>query len=755
MPIDAAQIDLILRKVDQLPQLPAAAVRVLEATREDAPDLSALTEAVAVDPSVAARVLGAANRASSGTRSVATVERAVVKLGVQAVRSLVLSLGVVDAMSGAAADVPATGVEGFTLDGFWRHSLAVATAAELLAEHAKPAGGKIQPGEAFCAGLLHDLGKLALRIAFPKAHARVCEAAGVLRSDLCRLEREIIGVDHQAAGRRLAERWNLPTHLSDVVFLHNTPPDDLATLDVASPALVHLVSLADQVVRRQHLGYSGNHAFGTPRDRLLRETGIAEPQVASVETGLVEYVRERVGWLGLESTTNNELYRQAVAEADRELRASESHLVDARRKLAEERRQRRAEAAAHEQRQREAQNSTQGFAHLATLAAAVGPAATVRSALGRIAASACELLSARADTPASPAVAVAFARCEGGIATVAWADGGEVDFSVIPDATDLSDAVAGLHLPGERTRLDCGDAGEVVVPGTNVRISGDVIEGWTLALKMVLERERQQAANDRLAEKSRAMAGLRQQAVRDRSLLAVAEMAAGAAHEMNNPLMVISGRGQLLYREATDPRHKRAALAIHQNAGRLGEMVEQLMRFARPEVIRHNGVSPKGDVGEIVESAIELVAASFGGAMPRGLTLTIDLPRDLPAVAVDARQWTRAVAAVLENAVQATPPDGGTVIVRAARLDDLVHLRVEDDGIGMDEAGLKRAFDPFYSGLAAGRRRGMGLTVAQRLVELDGGTLSLESQPGQGTRAAFTLPLAVPAQSPRGLGRAA
>ena len=124
-------------------------------------------------------------------------------------------------------------------------------------------------------------------------------------------------------------------------------------------------------------------------------------------------------------------------------------------------------------------------------------------------------------------------------------------------------------------------------------------------------------------------------------------------------------------------------------------------------------------------------------------------------MAIDGRQWSRAIAAVLENAVQATPPDGGCVRISAAIDGDQIQLTIEDDGVGMDEASLARAFDPFFSGQAAGRRRGMGLTVAQRLVELDGGTLALESEPGRGTRATLHMPIATPASSSAARQRAA
>ena len=125
---------------------------------------------------------------------------------------------------------------------------------------------------------------------------------------------------------------------------------------------------------------------------------------------------------------------------------------------------------------------------------------------------------------------------------------------------------------------------------------------------------------------------------------------------------------------------------------------------------------------------------------------------DVPKVNLDADQIADALAEVIANAVQATQETGGQVKVEAGHdpWSDRVVLTVTDNGHGMDEATLKRAFDPFFSAKSAGRRRGLGLAKAIRWVEAAGGTIKLESEIGQGARATLLLPAAGPELS--GLG---
>jgi signal transduction histidine kinase len=111
---------------------------------------------------------------------------------------------------------------------------------------------------------------------------------------------------------------------------------------------------------------------------------------------------------------------------------------------------------------------------------------------------------------------------------------------------------------------------------------------------------------------------------------------------------------------------------------------------------------------------------------------------------IDPDQISAALSEVIANAIQATPAASGRIEVRAAHdpWSNQVVVTVTDEGTGMDEPALKRAFDPFFSSKPAGRRRGLGRSTALRGVEASGGSIRLESQLGKGTTTTMLLPAA-------------
>ena len=260
-----------------------------------------------------------------------------------------------------------------------------------------------------------------------------------------------------------------------------------------------------------------------------------------------------------------------------------------------------------------------------------------------------------------------------------------------------------------------------------------IANGWALALRTAQIREEARGMAEQLAETNRRLQDAQGEILRSRTMIAVGEMAAGAAHEMNNPLAVISGRSQLLAQQLTDPKVKAAAHLIHEQAHRLSAIITELMDFAKPEapVIDHS------EVAEVIDRALH-EAKTNNDPADRKIEVTLS---DLPLVAVDARQVSAAITEVIENAIHATEPQTGQIHVHCGYdpYSSRVVVTVTDNGCGMDDKTVKRAFDPFFSAKPAGRRRGLGLAKALRWIEASGGSIRLESRPGQGTRTVILL----------------
>jgi signal transduction histidine kinase len=229
-------------------------------------------------------------------------------------------------------------------------------------------------------------------------------------------------------------------------------------------------------------------------------------------------------------------------------------------------------------------------------------------------------------------------------------------------------------------------------------------------------------------------------------LTALAEFAAGAGHEINNPLAVILGQAQyLLGHEAdwfTPDLEGEARVALQKivaQTRRIHGLLRDLMQFARP--------APPAPAWHDLPTLLAEVAAGLSDlAAPRQVTIHIDAqPERLPIFA-DANQTRVALACLLRNAIEASPSGGvARFVVCAGKPSDPVRIVVEDDGPGPEPAIRSSLFDPFFSGRSAGRGRGLGLPTAWRLARQQGGDVYLEThQPGAPTRFVLTLPRLVP-----------
>jgi signal transduction histidine kinase len=261
-----------------------------------------------------------------------------------------------------------------------------------------------------------------------------------------------------------------------------------------------------------------------------------------------------------------------------------------------------------------------------------------------------------------------------------------------------------------------------------------IASGWSVALRTSQIREESRGLAENLADVSRRLQTSQAEVTRARMVSSIAEMAAGAAHEMNNPLAVISGWSQRLMQEINDARLNQSARQIHEQADKLSGIITELMDYAKPQPASRE----KADLLRIIDRAVR---GAKTRSQPEARKIETAL-HDVPNVMVDGLQISGAIQEIIENAIQATDPQTGkiTIGIDFDAYSMQVVVTVQDNGVGMDEATLKRAFDPFFSQKPAGRRRGMGLAKALRWIESSGGSVRLESEQGKGARAVILLP---------------
>ena len=245
-----------------------------------------------------------------------------------------------------------------------------------------------------------------------------------------------------------------------------------------------------------------------------------------------------------------------------------------------------------------------------------------------------------------------------------------------------------------------------------------------------------------------------QETLETEKLEAMAEFAAGAGHEINNPLTVIAGRAQLFLREEQDPERRRALALISAQAKRAHEMIADMMLFARPPKPEPTLI----DLVELVDGVIEEISPRAARqeiairrvgrrvvaglpTEPRGGGAGSGDPRTTGPVEVeaDATQLTVALRAMCQNSLEAIGHEG-QIEIGVHRDAATVRIRIADDGPGIPLEERRHLFDPYYSARQAGRGLGLGLSKAWRIITNHGGRIDVDSRPGQGTVFTVTLP---------------
>lgn len=235
--------------------------------------------------------------------------------------------------------------------------------------------------------------------------------------------------------------------------------------------------------------------------------------------------------------------------------------------------------------------------------------------------------------------------------------------------------------------------------------------------------ERYQAERERLQEQLR---------YADR-LATAGRLAAGAAHELNEPLGAILGFAELARKHPKLPTEVDHDLErIVKASLHAREVIRQLMLFARQTPPQVSLIS----LHTVIREALSLVR---GRLVRSGVRVDKRFARALPKVTADSAQLQQVIVNLVVNAVQAMP-QGGTLTIGTSAERNGVKLTVQDTGKGMSEEITRQVFTPFFSTKDVGQGTGLGLSVAHGIVTAHGGTIFVESEPGVGTRFEILLP---------------
>jgi PAS domain S-box-containing protein len=217
-------------------------------------------------------------------------------------------------------------------------------------------------------------------------------------------------------------------------------------------------------------------------------------------------------------------------------------------------------------------------------------------------------------------------------------------------------------------------------------------------------------------------------------LSSLSQLALGAAHEINNPLLGISSYLEILRDDAPDEGAKQEIGLVLENVYRISETIRGLLNFARPSPPQFTRVN----INELIEETL-----SFLGHQPifRNIKIRRVLPSALPAVTADLNQVRQVLTNLFINAAQAMPQRGElTAETSKVKFQETVRIDITDTGVGIPPENLTKIFDPFFT-TKKSQGTGLGLSISLSYVKSHSGDILVESRLGQGTRFSILLPI--------------
>jgi two-component system NtrC family sensor kinase len=270
--------------------------------------------------------------------------------------------------------------------------------------------------------------------------------------------------------------------------------------------------------------------------------------------------------------------------------------------------------------------------------------------------------------------------------------------------------------------------GEVVLKRSN----GETFPAY-LSMRQIFDaKSRARAligvARDITSEKERER--LEKQVFEAEKLASIGQLAAGVAHEINNPLTSVTLITEQLMREVKDEKIQRKLRVIERQVEGAARIARSLLNFARQVTPEIGDV----DINSLLAGVLEELSIQM-----EGITLKKDFG-ELPLIKGDEIQLKQVFTNVILNAIQAID-DKGEISVSTRARDGEVVIKISDTGRGIPKEYLSRIFEPFFTTKELGKGTGLGLAIAHGIVERHGGKIEVESEPGKGTSFTITLPV--------------
>lgn len=697
-----------LKVSGNLPSMPQVLVQLIDSCHDAEIPLQTIARLIDKDAAISAKVLQLVNSAFIGARkAITSIEQAVVFLGLDAVRNLAISIAVQQVFR----RVESNGL--LSIDRFWSHSYVNA----LLARNIALAVGYPEPSEAYLAGLLHDIGKLLLWMAFPGSYAPLLlKGVRCTNARLAFLEEEKLQVNHCQAGAWLCEQWRLPALLADAIRYHHHAVEEV---EQALP-LTKIICLSDLL--------SHNEPTATEcREAAERLLNLAPERLASLMDGVDDQLSEIAAHMGIRLPANGKTSHDQEPESEEKHKETSLGLINRIRDISQVNGvlDNLLRAETRDQIIRTIEQGIQILFNEDTCLVLLPHTADDRlcahpSVDNRLARETEGFAFApRHHAGSLPARALAHRRL---LHSFMDKQGAQV-------AANLFDAQL-LHL--------LGSEGMAAAP----LIHQGAIEGLLL-IGLLKKSHRSLIAQatplQLLANHAAAALHLERIKTAQAEQIAAERMHAAAlvarkiAHEINNPLAILRNYLHILVTKSRQGQTiETEAAIVDGELERIAQITLGLRDLARsPEIA---DLEPL-DLHPLIEEIITVFRASL--PEDRSIALAY-LPADVPLVVKAHAGYLRQILQnLLANALEATAARGA-ITVRTRCSEKTVVIDIEDNGPGIAPAIRDSLFQAGVS-TKEGQHSGLGLAITDKLAKEMGGSITCASQPGT-TVFSLTLP---------------
>lgn len=728
----AHQVENAIRQLDSLSILPCTATRFLSQLNQFQLSPPSLDELIESDTALSVKIFSLAHQQGLSFNGEPSIRKALDKINLRTVRDAFFSIKVYRAFEQDQHRV-------LLRKQLLLHSIAVACCAKDIAEIIPQLA---QPQLAYSAALLHNIGNFALDEVMPRSFASIVEEAKSQAASICTVQRKHLGLDYTILGKRLAQRWHLPNQITLAIWLHRSNTE-MISRNMPQAGIAQIVQLADSMARQCGIGQSCSFDAPVLPEAIASSLEIKSEQLEQIRHNLPNEVDQKSKVLGLDLPDPQVAYLDVIHTAAAQLAQENTQLSLKNRQLQTD--------SSHFDfitdfllslsSPNEAVDIAENFAVRWQKHYQTGPVCLYLVPLAESQTLEAVIVESRSQTKTVILKAP--------VETPAIPQQLSKDFAILNarDHVDWLFEQLDVDFDLSRTKLmpllSCGKAIGAIVfefryPSQAEQLQekfGAVTSIAAAILDMAFNTANQQCFAEQFARVLDETSYARPRIEAGNSLSALAEMAAGAAHELNNPLSVISGRAQMLNETETDPEKKQILEQIRENTNELSQIIDGLMSFAEPQPPRPTETSIK----QVLDEATQLTAQKTNSEQ---LDVKIDIAQNCKNVFVDSAQIASAIANIFSNSLESYTDGHGPIKVTATvdESGDFVKLQISDYGCGMDRQTLQKATQPFFSAKPAGRKRGMGLAYADRLIRLNNGSLDIASEPGGGTVVTISLP---------------